>query len=380
MKPRSSTVDPGGLGLDGAAVGHAPDGDEHAVEHPRAGAGDLHLEPVLLGLDALRPAGQEHVLVAAADPLGQDADEVGVAAREQVVEHLHDGHLGAERVVDARHLQTDDPAADHQQPPRDRRRRQRSGGVDDPLVLGQARDRRRLGPGGDDEVVEGDLAVADGQRVGAGELARRRGSTSTLRRLASPTSPPVSLSTTDCFHSSSLGRSTLGLPNETPCVAISSVSAITRAACSSALEGMQPTLRQTPPSALVALDQRGLQPQVGRAERGRVAAGAGAEHHDLEVPVAVSGGRGRGGGSASRTTSLAGGRGVGCLRGAVCPRLAAGAVGRGGRARRVGRGGAVERQEQRPLGHPLADGHRQLRRPRPRTGRARPSWPCRTRA
>ena len=72
--------------------------------------------------------------------------------------------------------------------------------------------------------------------------------TSTSRRLARPAIPPVSLSTTDCFHSSSLGRSTLGLPNETPWVAISSVSAITRAACSSALLGMQPTLRQTPPS------------------------------------------------------------------------------------------------------------------------------------
>ena len=72
--------------------------------------------------------------------------------------------------------------------------------------------------------------------------------TSTSRRWARPTSPPVSLSTTDCFHSSSLGRSTLGAPKDTPWVPISSVSAITRAACSSALEGMQPTLRQTPPS------------------------------------------------------------------------------------------------------------------------------------
>ena len=71
--------------------------------------------------------------------------------------------------------------------------------------------------------------------------------TSTSRRLARPTSPPVSLSTTDCFQSSSLGRSTLGLPKEMPWAAISSVSAITRAACSRALLGMHPTLRQTPP-------------------------------------------------------------------------------------------------------------------------------------
>jgi hypothetical protein len=39
-----------------------------------------------------------------------------------------------------------------------------------------------------------------------------------------------------------------GSPKRTPWAAASSPSAITRATCSSALEGMQPTLRQTPPS------------------------------------------------------------------------------------------------------------------------------------
>ena len=63
-----------------------------------------------------------------------------------------------------------------------------------------------------------------------------------------PASPPVSLSTTDCFQPSSASRSTFGLPKLIPCSAISSASATTRAACSSALEGMQPTFRQTPPS------------------------------------------------------------------------------------------------------------------------------------
>ena len=72
--------------------------------------------------------------------------------------------------------------------------------------------------------------------------------TSTLRCLASPSRPFVSLSTTDCFHERSAPRSIDGLPNEIPWAAISSVSAITRAACSSAFEGMQPTFRHTPPS------------------------------------------------------------------------------------------------------------------------------------
>ena len=69
-----------------------------------------------------------------------------------------------------------------------------------------------------------------------------------LALLGEPVEPPVSRSTTDAFHPSSASRSTFGLPNVTPCAAISSASAITRAACSSALEGMQPTFRHTPPS------------------------------------------------------------------------------------------------------------------------------------
>ena len=71
--------------------------------------------------------------------------------------------------------------------------------------------------------------------------------TSTLRCLASPVSPPVSLSTTESFQPRSLSTSISGLPNVIPCSADSSTSAITRAMCSSAFDGMQPTLRQTPP-------------------------------------------------------------------------------------------------------------------------------------
>ena len=46
------------------------------------------------------------------------------------------------------------------------------------------------------------------------------------------------------------------------------------AACSSALDGMQPTLRQTPPSVAMALDQHDLLAQVGGAKRGGIAARA----------------------------------------------------------------------------------------------------------
>ena len=71
--------------------------------------------------------------------------------------------------------------------------------------------------------------------------------TLTLRCLARPARPLVSRPTTDSFQARSLSRSTAGSGKVRPCSAISLVSAITLAAWSRALEGMQPTLRQTPP-------------------------------------------------------------------------------------------------------------------------------------
>ena len=71
--------------------------------------------------------------------------------------------------------------------------------------------------------------------------------TVTLRALARPESPPVSFLTTPSFQPRRASMSTVGAANLTPKWPISSDSAITLAACSSALEGMQPTLRQTPP-------------------------------------------------------------------------------------------------------------------------------------
>ena len=70
----------------------------------------------------------------------------------------------------------------------------------------------------------------------------------TLRCFASPLRPPVSRPTTPSFQSRSASRSIVGAPNANPWAAISFVSAITFAAWSSALDGMQPMLRHTPPS------------------------------------------------------------------------------------------------------------------------------------
>ena len=96
----------------------------------------------------------------------------------------------------------------------------------------------------------------------------------TLRCLASPARPPVSRPTTPSFQPRRASRSMVGRAKDRPCAAISLVSAMTLAACSSAFEGMQPTLRHTPPSGPRRVDQHDLLAQVRGPERGGVAARA----------------------------------------------------------------------------------------------------------
>ena len=70
----------------------------------------------------------------------------------------------------------------------------------------------------------------------------------TLRCLAMPARPLVNWPTTlSCLKPRSLSRSIFGLPKLMPMSSECDASSINAAACSSALDGMQPTLRQTPP-------------------------------------------------------------------------------------------------------------------------------------
>jgi hypothetical protein len=69
----------------------------------------------------------------------------------------------------------------------------------------------------------------------------------TLRTFAMPASPPVSLPTTLSLNARSLARSSFGSPNAIPCEASALAPSTIAAVCSSAFDGMQPTLRQTPP-------------------------------------------------------------------------------------------------------------------------------------
>ena len=58
--------------------------------------------------------------------LRRGSHQVRVAARDQLLGELDDRHARAERVVDGRQLEADDPAADHQQALGDVGERERS--------------------------------------------------------------------------------------------------------------------------------------------------------------------------------------------------------------------------------------------------------------
>ena len=78
------------------------------------------------------------------------------------------------------------------------------------------------------------------------------------------------------------GRSSFGAETLTPilakeCPASSNISE----ACSSAFDGMQPTLRQVPPSVGVLLDHGDLHAELRRAHRADISAGTGADDNEI---------------------------------------------------------------------------------------------------
>ena len=178
---------------------------------------------------------------------------------------------------------------------------------------------QRLGAGRDDRLLEVDgrrrRPSASSTRSWCGEVnCPSPRIVVTLRCLASPARPPVSRLTTPSFHARRLSTSMSGAPKRMPCSLISLVSAMTWAACKSALDGMQPTLRQTPPSVCPRSTRITLLAQVSRPERGRVSARPGTQDEHLRRHAA---GRRRGSGSGRRTASRPGSRrGPGLRRGA----------------------------------------------------------------
>ena len=172
---------PGRLRAHDAAVGPAPDGDEHLVEHRGLGGLGLVLagrgvegdgEPVGAGVDGGDLGAQPDCLVGLGDPLGERGDDVLVRAGDELVHQLDHTDFGAEFGVDGGHLQPDDPATEHQQPFGNGVEVQGAGGVDDAgVVVRDERQPHRLRPGGDDRGIEADggggsVRTGDGEHVG----------------------------------------------------------------------------------------------------------------------------------------------------------------------------------------------------------------------
>ena len=160
-----------------------------------------------------------------------------------------------------------------------------------------------------------------------------------------------------------------GSPNTIPRVPIASASSMTLAACSSALEGMQPTFRQTPPRSCQRSTSGDLEPEVGGAERRSVAAGAGAEHQQL--------GRAR---EALRAAAVAR---LGCRQAHGMHRRPRPGAPRRRRGARGGAAAAARRSRRGPMSAPLETLSPRLSSTSvtvPAVLAGRPSRPCRSRA
>jgi hypothetical protein len=118
--------------------------------------------------------------------------------------------------------------------------------------------------------------------------------TVTLRWRASESRPPVSRATTEFFQSRSFSASTCGAPKRTPQLAH-------RVGVLDHSRGVEQRLRRNAAHVethaaqrRVALDQRHRESKVRRAKRGRVAARARPEHHQIEIVGVADSGRGAG--------------------------------------------------------------------------------------
>ena len=307
-------------------------------------------------------------LVALGDVLVERLDQVRVAAGDELVGQLDDRDLAAEPRVDRGHLEADDPAADHEQPVRGRRaararrssRRSRSSSGRpgssigrEPAAITQWSNSISL-PSTSTAWSEVNFAVPR--------------TTLTLRCFASPSSPPVSFADDVVLPAAQRVEVDLGLAELDPEVR-------GLLGLGDHAGGVQHRLRRDAADvqadaaeALVALDQRDLEAEVGGAERRRVAADAGADDHDA---LALGLGAGAGSSGFSVATASAG-FSASAGSSAVSSAFAAAARLPGRRPPRAPGSGrprdlVVDRDED--LGHRAG-----------RRARGRPSSPSRTRA
>jgi hypothetical protein len=293
-EPALVDPDAGALGADAPAVGLAADRHEQLVEDAvggSVGAVEGHPQPGRLGFDVGHLGLQVDAAEALRDPLGQRRDDVLVDAGDQLVQQLDDGHLGTELGVDGSHLQADDAAADDQQPLWDPFGLQRTGRVDHPrVVVGDERERRRLRPAGHDRLLEADrgpgAVLADHfEQVGRGEAALP-GHDRHLALLGQASQAAGEPADHRVLPGEQFVQVDGWLAERQPVLGH-----LPR--LGDDLRGVQQRLGRDaadveadPAQGRAAVDEHHAAAEVGRAERGAVAARAGAEHEHLGVQLA----------------------------------------------------------------------------------------------
>ena len=256
-------------------------------------------------------------MIARGNPLFQGANDVTVAAREELVEQLHHRDLGAEGVVHRSHLETDDAASHHEEATRDLGELEGARRIDDPgVVPGKVGQPHRLRSGRDDRVLEPDapdraFGRLDREDPGALEPSGPLHDLhlAALREFREPAGeafhhvvlPVRELSDVDCrcpvVHSArpELGCRGHGLGG-----------------AEERLGGNAADVEAHPTQGRVPLDEHGLPAEVGGPEGGRVAPRPRPEDHHVgaEVDVVRDGGGGVGGLDARRGSGrrLRGGR------------------------------------------------------------------------
>jgi hypothetical protein len=230
--------------------------------------------------------------VALGETLLQRTHEVGIGAGHELIHEFDDGHFAAERAVHRSHFQADDAAADDEQFLRNVGEQQRVGRIHHARVVPRKTGQLHgLRTGGDDRVPEAheffavfrvdfDL-VRRHERAGAGDDR-------------------------DLALLAHAGEAAVHLRDDLVLVRAQLVEFDFRRAEGDAdvggvrgfvddARGVQQRLRRNAADVeadaaerAVAFDEHDVLAEVGGAERGRVAAGAGAEHDDVAVEVGLA--------------------------------------------------------------------------------------------
>ncbi len=279
------------IGANNLAIGYAADGHQHAIVNGRCRsllALEGHAQTLGQGLNASDLRAQQNLLVPSPNPLFQRPDQVGIATGHELRGQFHHTHTAAHSVVHARHLQTDDAAADDQQAAAKLRKLERIARVHDARIGRQPGKTNRFRACRDDALIEADalgaaashhfddvradettdtlhdldLALLRQQAQSAGQLVDDR-------LLPRPERGPVDLrgAERDAFRAhlfdffDDLRR------------------------VQQRFGGNAPDVQTNPAEARPALDQGDLQSQVGGAECRRVPARARAEHQNLSRAI-----------------------------------------------------------------------------------------------